>query len=56
VFLDRSVVEVFVNETAYLAMRVYPGRTDSLGVSLSAQGQDGVLNKLDAWQMQSIWP
>ena len=56
VFIDRSVVEVFVNERRYLAMRVYPGREDSLGVSLRAQGQDAVLKKLDAWQMQSIWP
>ena len=55
-FIDRSVVEVFVNERRYLAMRVYPGREDSLGVSLRAQGQDAVLKKLDAWQMQSIWP
>ena len=56
VFIDRSVVEVFVNERQYLAMRVYPGRKDSLGVSLRAQGQDAVLERLDAWQMQSIWP
>jgi beta-fructofuranosidase len=56
VFIDRSVVEVFVNERQYLAMRVYPGRKDSLGVSLRAQGQDAMLNKLGAWQMESIWP
>ena len=56
VFIDRSVVEVFVNEKLYLAMRVYPGRDDSVGVSLRAQGQDATLKKLDAWQMQSIWP
>jgi beta-fructofuranosidase len=55
VFIDRSVVEVFANEKLYLAMRVYPGRADSLGVSVRAQGQDAVLRKLDAWQMGSIW-
>jgi beta-fructofuranosidase len=55
VFIDRSVVEVFVNEQQYLAIRVYPGRDDSLGVSLRAQGQDAVLHRLDAWQMKSIW-
>jgi beta-fructofuranosidase len=55
VFIDRSVVEVFANEKLYLAMRVYPGRADSLGVSVRAQGQDAVLRKLDAWQMKSIW-
>jgi len=40
----------------YLAMRVYPGGQDSLGVSLRAQGQDAVLRRLDAWQMKSIYP
>ena len=56
VFIDRSVVEVFVNGRQYLAMRVYPARKDSVGVSLRAQGQDAVLKRLDAWQMRSIWP
>jgi beta-fructofuranosidase len=56
IFIDRSVVEVFANGKQYMAMRVYPGRKDSVGVSIRAQGQDAVLKKLDAWQMQSIWP
>lgn len=56
VFIDRSVVEVFVNGRQYLAMRVYPSRKDSVGVSVRAQGQDAVLKRLDAWPMQGIWP
>ena len=56
IFIDRSLVEVFVNERQYLAARVYPGRADSLGVSVSAQGHEALLKKLDAWQMKSIWP
>ena len=56
VFIDRSIVEVFANGRQYLAMRVYPGRKDSLGVSLRAQGQDALLKRLDAWQMKAIWP
>jgi beta-fructofuranosidase len=56
VFIDRSVVEVFANEKRYLAMRVYPGREDSVGVSLRAQGKDAVLKRLDAWEMKGIWP
>ena len=55
VFIDRSVVEVFVNSKQCVAVRVYPGREDSLGVSLRAQGQTAKLNRLDAWQMQSVW-
>ena len=56
IFIDHSVVEVFANDREYLAMRVYPGRKDSLGVSIRAQGQPALLKKLDVWQMQSIWP
>ena len=55
VFVDRSVVEVFVNGKQCLAVRVYPGRADSVGVSLRAQGRDAVLRSLDAWQMRSIY-
>ena len=55
VFIDRSVVEVFVNGRQCLALRVYPGREDSVGVSVRAQGSDAVLRSLDAWQMKSIW-
>ncbi len=55
IFIDRSIVEVFANGKQCLAMRVYPGRKDSLGVSLRAQGQEAVLKRLDAWQMKSIW-
>ena len=55
IFIDRSVVEVFVNGKQCVAVRVYPGRKDSLGVSLRAQGQSARLMRLDAWQMQSIW-
>ena len=55
VFIDRSVVEVFVNGRQYVALRVYPGRKDSVGVSLRARGQDATLKSLDAWQMKNIW-
>jgi beta-fructofuranosidase len=56
VFIDRSVVEVFANGRQYLAIRVYPGRQDSLGVALRAQSSDAILTSLDAWQMKAIWP
>ena len=55
VFVDKSVVEVFVNGRQCVAMRVYPGRKDSVGVSLRCQGRDAVLKSLDAWQMKSIY-
>ena len=55
VFVDRSVVEVFVNGRQCVAIRVYPGREDSIGVSLRSQGQEAALRSLDAWQMKNIY-
>lgn len=55
VFVDRSVVEVFVNEKQCVAVRVYPSREDSIGVSLRSQGADVELRSLVAWKMENIY-
>jgi beta-fructofuranosidase len=55
VFIDKSVVEVFVNGKQALAVRVYPSREDATGVSLRSQGQSSDLIMLEAWQMRSIY-
>ena len=55
VFVDKSIVEVFVNNRQCLAVRVYPGRQDSVGVALRAVGRDVRLVALDAWEMKSIY-
>ncbi|MDE2808835.1 MAG: glycoside hydrolase family 32 protein [Gemmatimonadota bacterium] len=55
VFVDKSIVEVFVNDRQCLAVRVYPGRQDSVGVALRAVGRDVRLVVLDAWEMKSIY-
>ena len=55
VFIDKSVVEVFVNGKQCVAARVYPDREDSLGISFRSQGVDSKLVSLSTWQMKSIW-
>ena len=55
VFIDKSVVEVFANGKQCVATRVYPGREDSVGVSLRSQGQACELKSLNAWQMKDIY-
>ncbi len=55
VFVDRSVVEVFANGRQCLAVRVYPGRSDSTGISLRAQGAGAHLRAMDVWQLESIY-
>ena len=49
IFLDKSVMEMFVNSRLCLTQRIYPTRADSLGVSIFARGGEIILNKLDAW-------
>ncbi len=55
VFVDRSVVEVFANGRQSLTTRVYPERTDSVGVSVQARRGTAHLESMDAWDMRSIW-
>ena len=55
IFVDRSIVEVFANGKQCVAARVYPGREDSAGVSLRAQGSSALLRSLSAWQMRNIY-
>ncbi len=55
IFIDKSVVEVFVNGRQCVAQRVYPGLEESDGVSLRAQGSDAELISLVAWQMKNIY-
>ncbi|TMD51841.1 MAG: hypothetical protein E6I93_10495 [Chloroflexi bacterium] len=55
IFLDRSVVEVFVNGRCYLASRIYPERRDSLGIELFARKGSVRIRSLDIWRLASIW-
>jgi beta-fructofuranosidase len=55
VFIDKSVIEVFVNGTQVLCAVARPSRKDSLGVSVKSTGEQATLVSLDAWQMHGIY-
>ena len=55
IFVDRSIVEVFINGKQCIAHRVYPERDDSKGVLLRSHGQDSKLVSLKAYRMKSIY-
>ena len=55
IFIDKSLVEVFVNGKQAISVIVTPSREDSKGVSIRSQGSDAELISLDAWQMKSIY-
>ncbi len=55
VFIDKSVVEVFVNGKQCISLRAYPGKDDSKGVSIVSKGDDALLKSIQAWHMKSIY-
>ena len=55
VFIDCSVVEVFVDDRAVLSARVYPERPEAMGVELFAEGGAVRVEVLEAWPMDDIW-
>lgn len=55
IFLDHSVLEVFVNGRCYLASRIYPERHDSLGIELFCCKGRVMVKSLNIWQLASMW-
>lgn len=55
VFVDKSIVEVFVNGKQCVAARVYPDLGDATGISFESRGEDSELTRLDVWEMESIY-
>lgn len=56
VFIDHSVLEVFINEENCLTTRVYPTLIDSVGVGIFADEDHSLsINRLNIWTMKSIW-
>ncbi len=56
VFLDKSLMEVFVNDGREAVTRVIdPGRKD-LGVEVFAEDGTATVRGIDVWTMKAIWP
>lgn len=55
IFIDKSIVEVFVNGRQVLCTAVRPSLKDSKGFSIKSLGGDSELISIDAWQMKSIY-
>jgi beta-fructofuranosidase len=48
VYLDRSVIEVFLNDRICITDRIYPADTASTGIAVIGQAH---LTSLEAWEM-----
>lgn len=56
VFVDKSVVEVYANDRQAISRRVYPSRTESVGVGLFTEGGAASFAKLKAWEISPSNP
>lgn len=56
VFIDRCIVEVFLNDRLALSQMVYPTLDDSVHASLMAVGGHAEILNAQVWQMASIYP
>jgi len=55
VFLDKSLLEVFVNGGRVAVTRVIDAPGEDVGVELVIQGNGASVIALEAWVLQSIW-
>ncbi len=54
-FIDRSVIEIFVNGQQCLTSRVYPTDTEGMNVQFLTHGGNSQIVALDVWSLRSIW-
>ena len=55
VFLDKSVMEVFINDGSASVTRVNYPREKDLGVTAFSENGSVLLKSLDVWRMKPIW-
>lgn len=54
-FLDHSVLEVFVNRRVCMVSRVYPAHETSNHIGLFSRSGTIKINSLDIWKLEEIW-
>ncbi len=55
VIVDKCMVEAFVNDRIVLMQAVYPTRTDSEQVTVTALGGEARMHEMTIWDMKSIY-
>lgn len=56
IFVDHSIIELFVNGRLCLACRVYPTRDDSQDISFFSRRGLTEVTDINIWNMNAIWP
>jgi beta-fructofuranosidase len=56
VFVDKSIIEIFVNGDVCIVQRVYPTRNDSKEVKLFSEDGETLFGKICKWEMDGTNP
>lgn len=56
IFIDHSVVEIFINGRETLSCRVYPSTAHATGVALFAEEGECLVRELEVWEMKAAAP
>ena len=54
IFLDRSIIETYINNEVAITKRIYPDLADALGIEISSDGYF-ILHELTIYQMNSVY-
>jgi sucrose-6-phosphate hydrolase SacC (GH32 family) len=54
IFLDGSVLEVFINDERALSTRIYPEKPESTGLELYVTGGTATFTNVDIWNMKNM--
>lgn len=54
IFMDASMIEIFVNGESSFATRSYPEGEESLGFDMYAKGGTAIASKVEVWQMNRM--
>ena len=55
VFVDRSVIEVFINYHDCITSRIFPKTNKSNGFTIFSKFGSLILKKIDIWTLETIW-
>ncbi|WP_371865753.1 GH32 C-terminal domain-containing protein [Dictyobacter kobayashii] len=55
IFLDGSVLEIFIDGRSCLTERFYHSAPQQLNLSIFATDGETTLHRLDAWELASVW-
>jgi beta-fructofuranosidase len=54
IFIDKSIMEVFLNGRDCACIRIYPENPDSTGISIMSKGRPAILESLEIWDMRKL--